>query len=213
MSDNRKYQYSVNSVTSRSEYPIILKIIPKGKKVIDLACGDGSLLALLKEKGVSGYGIEKSLSGVKSARAKGLEVTVGSVDRPLAFPDNFFDYAICNVTLQMVTYPDVLLKEMMRISKKQIISFPNFAYLPNRLELLFKGRMPKTMLIGHTWDSTGFLHQLSHLDFLDYCQEHKIKISKLFGFYPPRFLFIPQNILRLFPSLFLHVGIYLTQKK
>ncbi len=213
MNNNRQYHYSKNSITKRAEYPIILNLIPKGKTVIDLACGDGSLLALLQQRGVKGCGIELSNSGVKSANLKGLNVKQGRIDQVLSFPDNAFDYAICNVTLQMVTYPDILLKEMSRIAKRQIVSIPNFAFLPNRLELLFKGCMPKTMLIGDTWDTTGFLHQLSHQDYLDYCQKNRLKITKSIGLYPPRFLFFPRRLLKWFPNLFTHVGIYLTQKK
>ena len=87
------------------------------------------------------------------------------IDEPLSYADNEFDLSICHITIQMVMYPEVLLKEMKRISKFQIISFPNFAFYKNRMDLLFNGRMPKPMLFGYKWFSTGHIHQFSLKDF------------------------------------------------
>jgi methionine biosynthesis protein MetW len=101
-----------------------------------------------------------------------------------------FDYAICNVTIQMVMYPEVLVSEMKRIAHYQIISFPNFAQLLNRLDLLLRGRMPKPMLFGYDWYNTGHIHQLSVKDFLKLaekfnltiCEQSHIGIGGLSGF-------------------------------
>jgi methionine biosynthesis protein MetW len=89
-----------------------------------------------------------------------------------------FDYAICNVTIQMVMYPEVLLSEMKRISHYQIISFPNFANWRNRLDLLLKGRMPKPMLFGYDWYNTGHIHQLSLKDFLDLAEKYDLTVCR-----------------------------------
>src|SRR5882724_12824551 len=126
--DNRNYNYENFASFERVEYPIIADMVERNSKVIDLGCGNGSLLEkLIKEKNVDGRGIEISKSGVEVCLKKGLHVTEGKIDEPLPFADNSFDYAICNVTIQMVMYPEVVLKEMKRIARYQIISFPNFA--------------------------------------------------------------------------------------
>jgi methionine biosynthesis protein MetW len=122
---------------------------------------------LRDEKGVNGTGIELSESGVSICRQKGLSVSAGRIDEPLPFADHEFDFAICNVTIQMVLYPEILLSEMKRIAKYQIVSFPNFGFVKNRVEMLFRGRMPKHMLFGYHWYSTGHIHQLSMTDFYE----------------------------------------------
>ena len=166
MRDNRNYYWNEDVIT-RPEYPYIENWVTEGAGVIDLGCGNGSLLALLKEKKrVSELGIEITESGVASCFKKGINARVGRIDIELKdIPNDSFEFAICNVTLQMVMYPEVTLKEMKRISKYQIVSFPNFAYFPNRLELLFKGRMPRRLLGGYDWYNTGHIHQFSIKDF------------------------------------------------
>ena len=107
---------------------------------------------------------------------KGLNVTEGKIDEALPFGDNHFDYAICNVTLQMVMFPELLLKEMKRISHYQVISFPNFAFWRNRYDLFFNGRMPHPMLFGYTWYSTGHIHQFSINDFKETSKQFGLQI-------------------------------------
>jgi methionine biosynthesis protein MetW len=213
MKDNRKYNYSENSLSQRNEYPLIISLIKNGSKVIDLASGDGSLLKLLKEKkGIEGFGVEISPSGVKAARKNGVKSVVGRVDIKLPYKDKEFDYAVCNVTLQMVMYPEVLLKEMCRISKRQIVSIPNFAYAMNRFEMLFKGKMPEFMLGGYKWFSTGMIHQLSLDDFADFCKKNKIKIVKTKFIFPDRLFILPRFILKFFPNLFAGEAVFLTSE-
>lgn len=164
--DNRNYDYSVCENEERNEYNYISGLIRPNSKVIDLGCGNGSLLyKLIREKNVEAAGIELSKSGVSVCKKKGLNVVEGRIDEALPFEDNQFDYSICNVTIQMVRYPEILLSEMKRISKNLIISFPNFAFYKNRIDLLLKGRMPVPMLFGYSWYSTGHIHQLSVKDF------------------------------------------------
>lgn len=166
--DNRTYDYSAFPDEDRPEYTRIMKLVSNGARIIDLGCGNGSLLQKLKtQKQAVCYGIERAESGVAICKQKGLDVVQGSIDQPLPFSDNTFDYAICNVTIQMVQFPEVLLKEMKRIARYQIISFPNFGFYKNRLEMLFSGRMPRKMLFGYRWYNTGHIHQLSVNDFLE----------------------------------------------
>lgn len=178
--DNRNYDYSNVFSEEREEYKLICDLVEPNKTVIDLACGNGSLLEkLIKEKKVTCEGIELSDSGVEVCKVKGLKVHKGRIDEKLPFEDNSFDYSICNVTIQMVMYPEVLLSEMKRISKYQIVSFPNFAHYKNRLDMLFRGRMPKPMLFGYKWYSTGHIHQLSIKDFYELVEGiGKLKVLK-----------------------------------
>lgn len=215
MNDNRNYIYSNGVVSVREEFNLIAKWIKSGSLVIDLGCGDGTLLSLLKEKKniKKADGIEIVKSGVVASRKKGLNVWQGRIDVPLSkIKNKSYDYAICNVTLQMVMYPEVLISEMKRISCKQIISFPNFAYIMNRIELLFKGRMPEAMIPGYKWYSTGHIHQLSILDFIDFCKNNQIQILDQKHISPSRCLFVPKTILSLFPNLFTTTALFLTSE-
>ena len=208
--DNRNYRYSMSSEGWREEYQQIIDWIPAKSKVIDLGCGDGSLLLHLKRKGVNGAGLEISKSGVNSAEKKGIKAFKGRIDKKLPYKNNEFDYSICNVTLQMVMYPEVLLKEMKRISKKQIITFPNFAFLPNRLDLLVNGRMPRVMIPGYHWYSTGHIHQLSIKDFTIFCEDNGIKIVDSNHIFPGSGLPLTGKTVKKFPNLFASMAIFLT---
>lgn len=177
LNDNRNYNYENFQSIDRVEYPIIVSMVEKNSKVIDLGCGNGSLIEkLIREKFVDGYGMEISKSGVEACLKKKLNVIEGNIDHQLPFEDNYFDYAICNVTLQMVMYPEILIKEMKRIARYQIISFPNFAFWQNRVDLWIHGRMPKPMLFGYEWFSTGHIHQLSINDFINTSGKLNLKI-------------------------------------
>ena len=198
MGDNREYEYTADRSAHREEFSKIVDWIPEGSRVLDLGCGEGSLLKLLVErKKAQVEGIEISPSGVEVCKSKGLEVRQGKIDEGLPWADGAFDIAVCNVTLQMVMYPEKLLSEMGRVATRQIVSFPNFANLRNRLELFFFGRMPRAMLFGHTWWNTGHIHQLSLRDFKELIKKTglKIKRSAYFGR-----LAIP-GVVRLAPNL------------
>lgn len=206
MHDNRNYVFKKEGDSARPEYAWIVSQIPRGASVIDLGCGEGSLLSLLhKEKSIKGFGIEIAPSGVAICKKRGLNVRQGRIDEHLSIDDKKFDYAVCNVTLQMVMYPEVLMREMARISKYQIISLPNFAFIKNRWELLFGGKMPQAMLFGYKWYDTGHVHQLSLKDFEEFCQQnHFVIMDKYF------LSGIPGNRLidRWFYNIFAMVAIY-----
>lgn len=215
--DNRNYRFTLSSTSARDEYPIIVQWIPKGSHVVDLGSGDGSLLKILQEKGVTGEGIEISPTGVEATKRKGLKARVGRIDEPLPYKDNAFDFAICNVTLQMVMYPEVLLREMKRIARQQILTFPNFAFLPNRLDLLLNGRMPQVMIPGYRWHSTGHIHQLSIRDFAELCQQINLRIVDTHHLGPDviplKVLILPAWLMRHFPNAWASTAICLTRSE
>ena len=211
--DNRNYNYSSSEIVERAEYNLISELVEYNSKIIDLGCGNGSLISkLIKEKNVSAKGIELSPSGVTACKQKGQNVFEGRIDEKLPFADNEFDYAICNVTIKMVMFPEILLSEMKRIAKYQIVSFPNFGFYKNRFDLFFKGRMPKPTLFGYTWYNTGHIHQLSLKDFEELVNNigglkiKQIKMLNLKNIFKSFFI-------RLFPNLFQIIIIILLEKE
>jgi methionine biosynthesis protein MetW len=210
--DNRNYNYSEVENEERKEYRTIENLIPANCSIIDLGCGNGSLMKILvNEKNVKAMGVEISESAINICRKKNLNVIRTRIDERLPFDENSFDYSICNVTIQMVTYPEVLLGEMKRISKYQIISFPNFAFYKNRIDLLINGRMPKPMLFNYNWYSTGHIHQLSIKDFYELIEDigglniETIKIETSPGI-------IKNLLMQTFPNLFQVLPIFLLKK-
>lgn len=165
---------------ARIDHSVILDFIPAGTKVLDLGCGDGSLLVkLVRQKGVTGRGIEISEEGVRACIAKGLTVMQGDIDKGLRdYPDGSFDYVVLNQTLQAVKKPDVVLSEILRVGKKGIVGFPNFAYWKMRFYLFTYGRMPKTEFLPYEWYDTPNIHFCSILDFTEYCAKNGIAIEE-----------------------------------
>jgi methionine biosynthesis protein MetW len=161
-------------------YDEIVKIIEPNMKILDLGCGDGTLLKrLVTEKNIKGKGIDFNQENVVLAIKKGLSVIQGNIDEGLAdFLDDEMDYVILNQTLQSAQNPDYVIREMLRVGKKAVVSFPNFAYWRIRLYLLFKGKMPKSSRLPFDWFDTPNIHLLTVKDFFDFCKNRKIKISK-----------------------------------
>ncbi len=166
--------------TVRIDYSVIVRLVPQGADVLDLGCGDGSLLEKLeKERGVRGRGIEISEVGVKQCIRRGLTVLQGDIDEGLPdYPDKSFDIVILNQTLQVVKKPDLVLFEMLRVGKKGIVGFPNFGYWKVRAYLLLRGRMPKTRFLPYEWYNTPNIHLCTIKDFEAICRENGIKIEK-----------------------------------
>lgn len=176
--DNRDYHWKSDESSIRPEYPHIIRWIKPGSSVIDFGCGNGALLKLLEDKNCKPLsGIEISQSGADICRKLGFDIRQGRADvRHSDIEDKTFDFSVCNVTLQMVMYPEILLKEMKRVSREIIVSFPNFAFITQRLDLLFHGRMPRRLLYGYKWHSTGHIHQLSINDFKNTVAELNLEI-------------------------------------
>lgn len=166
------------SDSTQLEFEIICSIIEDGSKVLDLGCGEGDLLKLLHErKKVDGYGVEVSEEKVYACISKGLSVHHGDIDQGLAdYPDLSFDYVILSETLQEVHNPALVIKEMLRVGKKGIVSFPNFGYWEARLQLLFKGRAPITKKLPYEWYEGPNIQFLTINDFFYFCKKLNYKI-------------------------------------
>ena len=152
----------------RRDLRLIADMIDAGARVLDIGCGDGALLAYLaREKGADSRGIELSQSGVNACVRHGLSVIQGDADHDLpAFPDNAFDVVVLSQTLQATRRPRHVLEQLLRIGKRAIVSFPNFGFWRIRLELMFRGRMPKSELLNHRWYDTPNIHLCTIRDFV-----------------------------------------------
>lgn len=161
-------------------YEIITKFIENGSKILDLGCGDGTLLKMLIErKNCTGTGIEIDQQNAIQAIEKGLSIIQGDIDEGLKdFSDNEYDYIILNQTLQSTEKPDYVIEEMLRAGKKAVVSFPNFAYWKVRFYLFFNGKMPKSNILPFEWYNTPNIHLLTIKDFFDFCKKRNIKILK-----------------------------------
>lgn len=162
----------------RLNYSVITHIIEEGSKVLDLGCGDGTLLEMLtKQKKVKAKGVEIDQDSAISCLEKGLSVIQGDIDEGLKqFSDKEYDYVILNQTLQSTEKPDYVIKEMLRVGKKVVVSFPNFAYWKVRLYLLFNGRMPKSKMLPYEWFDTPNIHLLTIQDFFDFAKKNDVNI-------------------------------------
>ncbi|MGB9915541.1 MAG: methionine biosynthesis protein MetW [Candidatus Bathyarchaeales archaeon] len=163
----------------RLDYQIILNWIGTGSSVLDLGCGDGALLTLLiKLKDVQAQGIEINENAVRECVAKGLNVFQQDIDTGLSeYADKSFSYVILNQTLQQVKNPSFVLKEALRVGKKVIVSFPNFAHYSARISIFFRGKVPVTPALPYEWYNTPNLHFLSITDFKNYCKKKNITIA------------------------------------
>lgn len=162
----------------RLNYKIITELVDENSKVLDLGCGDGTLLKqLIEEKKVRGIGVEINQDSVITSIEKGLSIIQGNIDEGLkGFNDKEYDWVILNQTVQSTDRPDFVIEEMLRVGKKVVVSFPNFAYWKVRLYLLFMGRMPKSKILPFEWYNTPNIHLLTINDFYKFCHKRSINI-------------------------------------
>jgi len=163
---------------SDADRRVIASMVGSGSRVLDVGCGDGSLLEhLVREQGCKGVGVDIDLDAVISTLARGLSAVQGDVDAGLSeFPDQSFDHVILNQTLQAVQKPPVALREILRVGREAVVSFPNFANWRCRFEVLLGGRMPKTRDLPFEWYETPNLHPFTLADFEEYCRTHGIRV-------------------------------------
>ncbi len=164
----------------RSDLRVIAALVAPGSKVLDVGCGDGTLLAhLAREKGVDGRGIELSQAGVNACVGQGLSVIQGDADTDLGdYPSDAYDYVILSQTLQATRKPYKVLKQMLRIGRRAIVSFPNFGHWRVRASLLLQGRMPTTPALPMSWYETPNIHLCTIADFEALCREMAVVIEK-----------------------------------
>ncbi len=170
-------QAAIDSLATRSDFRAIARWVEPNATVLDLGCGDGSLLALLSEElGVTGYGIEINDAGVLACVQQGVNVMQQNLEDGLRlFEDGSFDFAILSQTLQTIHQTAAILRETVRVGKECIVSFPNFGYWPHRLSVL-RGRMPVSKSLPHQWHNTPNVRVLTVRDFEALAPEVGIEI-------------------------------------
>ncbi|MFK3889673.1 methionine biosynthesis protein MetW [Sphingomonas sp. NPDC079357] len=163
----------------RPDLAIIAAHLPTGARALDIGCGDGELMAALRdERGADVRGLELDSGNVAAAVGRGLSVIQGDADTDLAgYPDQSFDYAILSQTLQTARAPDRVLDELLRIGRFAFVSFPNFAHWRVRLSLLWGGRMPVTRLLPERWYDTPNIHHLTIDDFRAHLAERSVIVE------------------------------------
>ena len=167
-------------MTLRPDLAVIAANVAPGSRVLDVGCGDGALMAALRdERQVDARGLELDAGNVAECVARGLSVMQGDADTDLGdYPDAAFDYAILSQTLQTTKRPDRVLDELLRIGRKAFVSFPNFAHWRVRLSLLWGGRMPVTRLLPVAWYATENIHHVTIDDFRALLAERGVRIEQ-----------------------------------
>lgn len=197
----------VKDVLGRGDYALISELVPAGARVLDLGCGDGALLAWLKQnKQVTARGVEIQRPLVQQAVARGVTVYQGDLESSLAdYPDGAFDYVILSQTLQETRRPLAVLQQMLRVGRHAIVAFPNFGHWRVRLAHLTSGRAPRTPLFPHNWYESPNIHFLTVLDFEEFIREQ--------GWVTERRLFLAghRQIARL-PNLLAEIAVYLIRR-
>ena len=193
----------------RVDYQLIESLIEPDSRVLDIGCGDGELLSrLIRDKNISGEGIELEQDLVVHSVQRGLSVIHRDIERGLdQYATDSFDYAILSQTLQTVKDPEKVFKELLRVANKVIISFPNFGHFKCRLQLLFKGRAPVTRQLPFRWYDSPNIHCLSLKDFDRFCEELGAKVERRIPLSKSRL-----TPVKIAPNLLATQAVYVTSK-
>jgi methionine biosynthesis protein MetW len=168
---------SANHATQRSDFAAIAAWVRPGSRVLDLGCGDGSLLKYLKDqRSTSGLGVEIDDAGILECVKNGTNVVQSDLERGLSdFEDNSFDYVILSQTLQTVRHSERIIREMLRVGLEGIVTFPNFGFWKNRLQVA-AGRMPVSANLPYQWFDTPNVHLCTIADFERFCRERRVRV-------------------------------------
>lgn len=197
------------STDSPIEQKVISGWVAKGSSILELGCGNGSLLSrLARERGVKVQGIEVDDANVFECVGRGLSVIHSTLEAALEeYPDGQFDYVILSGSMQRaVKQPDVVLKESLRVAGKVILSFSNFAQIRARSRIFFRGMAPITASLPYEWHDTPNLHFLSIKDFLSYCDEKGFKVEQ-------QAFFAEERRIGFLPNLFALTGLFEISKE
>lgn len=197
----------------KSEYKVISDIIEKNSRVLDVGCDDGTLMEFLKNnKNIDIRGIEISKEKVQTCIAKGLTVIEGNAEFDLKqFPNDSFDYVVLGQTLQAFINPEIVIKELLRVGKKAVVTIPNFGHWRVRFNLLFKGTMPITNSLPNDWYNTPNIHMCTIKDFFEFSKKINFKIYKSLALTNKNVSNINSSNLFL-KNLFGELGIFLIEK-
>ena len=197
----------------KTEYKIIVDLIEEKTRVLDVGCDDGTLLeSLKKNKNVDARGIEISKDKVQICVSKGLTVIEGNAELDLKqFPNDSFDYVILGQTLQAFVNPEIVIRELLRVGKKAIITIPNFGHWKVRLNLLIKGTMPITESLPNDWYNTPNIHLCTIKDFVFFSESKNFKLSKSIALKSNQPSYIKKSNLNI-KNLSSNLGIFLIER-
>ena len=197
----------------KPEYKIITDIIDKNSRVLDVGCDEGILMQFLKQsKNVDIRGIEISKKKVQTCISKGLTVIEGNAELDLKqFPNKSFDYVVLGQTLQAFVNPEIVIRELLRVGKKAVVTIPNFGHWKVRINLLIKGTMPVTKTLPNEWYNTPNIHMCTIKDFFKFSKTINFKIFKSLALTNKNISIINNsNLFR--KNLFSELGIFLIEE-
>mgnify|MGYP001307497587 CR=1 FL=1 len=198
----------------KKEFKVISELIEIKSRVLDVGCGDGELIKhLFESKTKDIRGLEISKESVQNCLSKGLPVIEGNAENDLMqFPNHSFDYVILSQTLQAFLNPKKVIKELLRVGKKAIVTIPNFGHWKVRLKLLTSGTMPLTENLPHEWHDTPNLHMCTIKDFFIFCEKRDIKIFRSLALNKEKISEINLKNLK-YKNLMSDLGIFLIENK